>query len=341
MIKKKFDTIVFIGRFQPLHNAHVATLKKAYSLADQVLIVIGSAGEPSTFKNPLSAEQREDILIYAMADIDIPEQNYKIIHQEDCLYSDLKWFTEIQDKITKHTKPTDNIGIIGFEKDSSSFYLKGFPQWEYIEMPLVEHLSSTDIRNLYFIENPNLKFIKGVIPRATFEFLEDKVNSTFRTNIVNERRFVENYKKPYVNLPYPPIFVTTDAVVFQSGHVLMIRRKAFPGNGLLALPGGFVNANTDKSLEDAMIRELREETKIKVPPAILRSSIKETKVFDAIERSTRGRTITHAFNIVLNEVELPKIKASSDAAEAMWIPISQVKRSECYEDHYHIISYFI
>jgi bifunctional NMN adenylyltransferase/nudix hydrolase len=208
-------------------------------------------------------------------------------------------------------------------------------------MPKVEHLSASDIRDLYFVETPNLNFIKGVVPSATYEFLEDTVNDSYRMNLVKERRFVEKYKLQFQNLPYPPIFVTTDAVVIQSGHILMIRRKAYPGNGLLALPGGFVNANTDASLEDAMIRELKEETRIRVPPKILRSSIKKTKVFDAIQRSTRGRTITHAFNIILDEGELPKVRASSDASDAFWIPINDVKRSECYEDHFHIISYFI
>jgi bifunctional NMN adenylyltransferase/nudix hydrolase len=134
--------------------------------------------------------------------------------------------------------------------------------------------------------------------------------------------------------------VTVDAVVVQSGHILMIRRRAEPGKGLLALPGGFLDALSDKTLEDAMIRELREETCLKVPTPVLRGNIVETKVFDAIQRSTRGRTITHAFHIKLPNGELPKVKRGSDAASAKWIPISKVNPSECYEDHYEIINYF-
>jgi bifunctional NMN adenylyltransferase/nudix hydrolase len=120
----------------------------------------------------------------------------------------------------------------------------------------------------------------------------------------------------------------------------MIRRRAEPGKGLLALPGGFLDALTDKSLEDAMIREVREETQLKVPAPVLRGNIVEAKVFDAIERSTRGRTITHAFHIKLPNGELPKVKGGSDATSAKWIPISKINPSECYEDHYEIINYF-
>jgi bifunctional NMN adenylyltransferase/nudix hydrolase len=120
----------------------------------------------------------------------------------------------------------------------------------------------------------------------------------------------------------------------------MIRRRAEPGKGLLALPGGFLDALSDKSLEDAMIREVREETQLKVPAPVLRGSIVEAKVFDAIERSTRGRTITHAFHIKLPNGELPKVKGGSDATSAKWIPISKITPNECFEDHYEIINYF-
>ena len=118
----------------------------------------------------------------------------------------------------------------------------------------------------------------------------------------------------------------------------MIKRRSEPGKGLWALPGGFVNANTDKSVEDAAIRELREETRIKVPAPVLRGNIKDRKVFDDPYRSSRGRTITHAFLIHLPpDLELPKVKGSDDAEKAKWVPLYEVKRSFMFEDHYDII----
>ena len=146
-------------------------------------------------------------------------------------------------------------------------------------------------------------------------------------------------KKQYAGLKYAPIFVTADSLVIQSGHVLMIKRKAEPGKGLMALPGGYVNANTDRSVEDAAIRELREETKIKVPDPVLRGNIKDSRVFDAIDRSPRGRIITHCFKIVLPDGELPKVKGSDDAEKAKWIPISEIKSENCFEDHFDLIQW--
>ena len=149
------------------------------------------------------------------------------------------------------------------------------------------------------------------------------------------------YKKQYASLPYAPVFVTTDAVVICSGHVLMIKRRSEPGKGLWAMPGGFLNASTDRSVQDAMIRELREETGIKVPAPVLIGSIVRSKVFDAIDRSARGRTITHCFRIDLPNGDLPKVKGMDDAEKAQWIPISELDSSVCFEDHYEILTTMI
>jgi bifunctional NMN adenylyltransferase/nudix hydrolase len=119
----------------------------------------------------------------------------------------------------------------------------------------------------------------------------------------------------------------------------MIKRRASPGKGLWAAPGGFLNQA--ERIEDAAIRELREETKIKVPAPVLRGNIKASHVFDAPNRSLRGRTITHAYLIELPAGELPKVKGGDDAEKAKWIPLNELDESVCFEDHYAIVQYFL
>jgi bifunctional NMN adenylyltransferase/nudix hydrolase len=92
---------------------------------------------------------------------------------------------------------------------------------------------------------------------------------------------------------------------------------------------------------DGAIRELKEETKIKVPVPVLKGSIKDSKTFDPPNRSSRGRTITQAFLIDLGVGELPKVKGADDAEKAFWVPFNQVKQEKMFEDHAHIISHFI
>lgn len=333
---KKYDAIVFIGRFQPLHNAHVEIIRKAAELANKVIIVVGSANQPRTFKNPFSYAERE----YLIQDTYEFGTNLIVASNYDTIYNDDSWAVRVQNIVAKHTTEDSKIAIIGHKKDETSFYLDMFPQWELVEVDLIEELSASQIRQLYFREDYNPNFIRSVVPQNVLTYLNKFAKTEEYKQILREIEFVDKYKSQYASFPYPPTFVTVDAVVIQSGHILMIRRRAEPGRGLLALPGGFLDALSDKSLEDAMLRELREETGLKIPAPVIRGNIVETKVFDAIERSTRGRTITHAFLIKLPNGELPRIKAGSDASTAKWIPISQINRNECFEDHYEIINYF-
>ena len=338
---KQYDAIVFIGRFQPFHNAHLEIFKQAAALADKVILVVGSANQPRTYKNPFTADDRYAIIYHTLANLGYEEErDFVVVTARDSLYNDTTWAVRVQEIVKTETTPTDKVAIIGHKKDESSYYLEMFPQWELVEVPLVEELSATNIRDLYFREDSNINFIQGVVPQRILEYLEKFKKTEEFAQIVRERQFEEMYKQQFSSYPYPPTFVTVDAVVIQSGHILMITRRAEPGRGLLALPGGFLDANSDASLEDAMIRELREETGLKVPSPVLRGNIKNTHVFDAIQRSSRGRTITHAFNICLPDGELPKVRGGSDATSATWIPLSQVDSAQTFEDHYEIISYF-
>ena len=92
-----------------------------------------------------------------------------------------------------------------------------------------------------------------------------------------------------------------------------------------------------------MLRELKEETRIKVKKAALRIYISGSKVFDDPDRSARGRTITHAYYIKLPDGGiLPEVRHGSDAKQVMWIPLGDLHlyEREFYEDHIHIIEHF-
>ena len=337
-MSRKYDTLVLIGRFQPIHNAHLDIIKRATALCEKLVIVTGSANQPRTYKNPFTSFERERMIKAATGGLNM---QISIEANPDTIYNDQAWAVRVQSLVAKHTQPGDKVGIIGHKKDDSSFYLDMFPQWGFEDVELIEFLSAVDIRDLYFKNSVNYKFIKGVLPETTYDFLLDFAHTDEYRQIIKEREFVETYKKQYASLPYPPIFSTADAVVVQSGHILMVKRRAEPGKGLWALPGGYVNANTDKSVEAAMLRELREETQIKVPAPVLKGSIVRSKVFDAIGRSPRGRIITHAFHIQLPDGELPKVKGSDDAEKARWVPIAEVKSEDCFEDHYEILQHFV
>jgi nicotinamide-nucleotide adenylyltransferase len=49
---------LFIGRFQPFHKGHLATVKFALQRVDQLIIVVGSAQKSHEFRNPFTAGER-------------------------------------------------------------------------------------------------------------------------------------------------------------------------------------------------------------------------------------------------------------------------------------------
>ena len=336
---KEFDYIVYIGRFQPPHIGHIAVLKYASQLAENVICLIGSAYSPRNIRNPFSKVERQEILLKTCIAENIGNVSFYGLH--DHLYSDNGWITEVQSTVNKITGYGKTIGIIGFDKGYTTRYLKWFPQWKSINFNEVNlhGLDATTIRELMY-ENRNIGFIKSVVPDETLRFFNYFLYKQEWIDLCDEYEFIQRYRKAWELAPYPPTFVTADAVVVQDGHILLVKRKAAPGKGLHALPGGFVQH--DEMVEQAALRELVEETKIKVPPAVLRGSIKNASVFDSPVRSLRGRTITHAFYIELPSTgTLPKVTGADDAEKAFWLPISEIDELKLFEDHFHIIKYFI
>ena len=338
MSNKKYDTLVLIGRFQPVHSAHVELIRQAVKITRELIIIVGSAHQPRTYKNPWTSKERMMMLNNAIDGIDVGDTRVHIEDNIDTIYNDTAWMRRVQGIVSKYRVLGGKTGIIGHKKDESSFYLDMFPQWELEEVEMLQPLNASNVRDLYFREDANLNFIRSVVPQSTFRLLEGWFDSPDRAQVIKERAFVTAYRKQYESLPYPPVFVTGDAVVICSGHILMVKRRAEPGKGLWALPGGYLNANTDKSVRDTALRELREETGIKVPLPVLQGSIVRSQVFDAIERSPRGRIITHALLIMLGATtDLPKVKGADDAEKAKWVPLNEVRSEQCFEDHYEII----
>jgi len=340
---KKYTNIVLIGRFQPIHNAHVAIIEKAMSLAKNLIIIIGSANKPRKYKDPFTVLERKHLIQQAINEADLRTRydcSVEISSVEDTFYNDDAWATRVQAIVDANKVFPGNTAIIGHKKDESSFYLDMFPQWEFVEFPFSNVLHATDIRDLYFRDPTNFDFLENVVPPITMLFMRQFATSPAFKQIIEERKFIAEYRKQFDGLKYAPVFVTADAVVTCAGHILLVERGALPGKGLWALPGGFLNANTDRSMRDCMIRELREETKLKVPAPVLLGNIVNEKVFDAITRSDRGRIVTHAFHIALPPGPLPKVKGSDDARHAEWVPIASLKSEDFFDDHIEIIRYF-
>jgi bifunctional NMN adenylyltransferase/nudix hydrolase len=341
-----FDFAVFIGRFQPFHAGHLKVVLAGLEQADRLILLIGSAWQPRNMRNPWTHQEREAMIRACLSVQD--NDRLLCLPLMDSPYNDEIWVRNVQSSVnglvvahhrSPHRKAT--IALIGHKKDQTGFYLNLFPQWHGISVDNHLNISATPLRESYFTDNSSGLLQEGVaagiLPPGVADYLQQFAgdNPAYQ-ELCDEMVFVQQYKKSWQAAPYAPTFVTVDAVVVQSGHVLLIERRGNPGKGLWALPGGFLDPG--ERLQEACLRELQEETCLKISVAVLKGSIKCSRVYDDPYRSARGRTITHAFYCELEpQAELPSIKAGDDAKTAKWVPLSELDPQRMFEDHYFIV----
>ncbi len=346
---KTYHFAVFIGRFQPYHNGHHHIISQGLQRAEKIIMLCGSAHLPVSHRNPWSFTDRKVMILNSFTKQEA--ERITVLPLMDSPYNDPIWIQSVQTIVNGvvqalNTMPhnTPSIALIGHSKDHSSFYLKMFPQWQSSEGENRDGLNATELRNQYFSRAENFtrseEIFNDLTPKGTQAFFATEFSQTAFDYIRAEHDFIEDYKKQWQAVPYPPVFVTVDAVVIQSGHILLVKRRARPGKGLSALPGGFIGQH--ERLQDACMRELREETRLKIPDPVLRGCIKRWQPFDDPHRSARGRTITHAFLIELPAAEnLPKVKGSDDAEKAFWLPLGDMNPEKMFEDHYFIVRHLL
>ena len=118
------------------------------------------------------------------------------------------------------------------------------------------------------------------------------------------------YKYPRPALTADCIVITRDA----EPKVLLIQRGFDPYKGSWAFPGGFMNM--DETTEQCAIRELEEETGLKV------TTINQIGAYSKVDRDPRGRTITVAYLAIIDAPV--EVTGQDDAAKAEWFPINSL-----------------
>jgi len=137
---------------------------------------------------------------------------------------------------------------------------------------------------------------------------------------------------------YPRPAVTADCIVITKEaepKVLLIERGDEPFKGCWAFPGGFMDM--DETTEQCAIRELEEETGLKV------SKVYQIGAYSKVDRDPRGRTITVAYIAIVDEPIA--VSGQDDAAKAQWFPLTafldkpsgKAERPELAFDHDEIM----
>ena len=333
---------VCIGRFQLLHNAQLALVREGLRLAPRCAVVVGSAYQARSPRNPFTWQERVEAIRLALDDDEKARVDFLPLRDT---WDSKRWVRQARDAMAQLTgSDRTPVVLVGHRKDPTTEYLLDFAGWPLHDVGRLGEVHGKALRAaLYAGESleATLAAMASQVPPSMLDFLRSWGQLPFLPKLREEWAELALEHDKWAMAPYPPVFVTVDAVVRIADEVLLIRRGRAPGKGLLELPGRLIEQR--EPANQSAVRELEEETGFALLPSEMEHACKAMRVFDHPDRSQRGRVITHAFYFDLGERLRPEIAGSDDAAEARWVPIAELPSLEeqFHDDHFHILDAFL
>jgi len=135
----QYDLAVVIGKFDPLHAGHIYNINKGLEIANNVLVLVGSAGDGTYLRRERAITEEYEGRVF-------------VEPLSDFLYEENQFLCEVQDIVKMHT-PAGNskITLVGHEVDETSYYLKSFPQYEFFDTgawPVGDYTNKVDPKNV-------------------------------------------------------------------------------------------------------------------------------------------------------------------------------------------------
>lgn len=133
---------LFLGRFQPFHNAHLEVVKKILKEHSFVKIAIGSSQYSNTKDNPFSAEERSDMIHAAIERADLTQFETTLVPD---IHSDPDYVAHVEKLVGKF----DVVYACDNKNTEKLFKAVGY---KVVTMNRIDDISSTKIRN-YIIKD--------------------------------------------------------------------------------------------------------------------------------------------------------------------------------------------
>ena len=329
------DAAVVLGRFRGPHLGHIQLIEEALARADKVIIGVGSSFQARNSRNPFVFDEVREMLNLAFSEAE--RQRLRYVPLRD-FYDDERWKAETIRAIEAAAGTTD-LQLVGCFKDASSASVSEFPWKLHAVTPRWPDLHATTVRQVLLGgEGPESvgAVLAPYVHPAIIGYLKAWMRTPACAAMVAETRAVQAYRQKYGAGP----FVSTDAAVFCQDKLLVIQRGGVIGHGLLALPGGFLEA--DEELLAGALRELREETRFPLPDWTMRRALRGVRSFSHATRSQRARIITFAHHFELGDIEEPQVQAADDALHsngrnsARFVSEQEMhdREAEWFEDHF-------
>ena len=167
---KKYNHSFMIARFQPFHNGHKCIIDKMLNESENITIILGSAQEYGTERNPLNVDQRTKLIenIYGKKD------NIKILSLDDIDCDIDYWYLHVL-KFLKEKVPNfgfPNAYYCG-DMDNGHFYNKGEFIIEVVNRDKqkgYKKISASEIRDMIKRHDDNWK---NYIPKENINLIEE------------------------------------------------------------------------------------------------------------------------------------------------------------------------
>lgn len=299
---------IFVARFQihVLHEAHQNLIEEVLKKHQHVIIFLGSNSFGFSLNNPLDFETRKLMVLEFVNARKAPEQIVHIIEIKN-MRDDVSWSKTLDRKI-KEIYPDKNLFLYGSRDSFLKYYLGDIPKTNHIELVPIEILSATEIRNM----------------------LRDDIRSSadYRAGLI--RGSQSTY--PYTRIPkLKKVNMTVDGLIYDNDKILLAKK---PGEEFYRLPGGFVDYQ-DKNLEEAIKREIFEETNIEV---FSTQYIGTFTIPDWRMRWEQEKIMTALFQCKYNPKSIPMAK--DDISEIKWFSFEDLyqDRIPIMDEHKEMIT---
>jgi len=352
---------LMLGRFQLVTNGHLAGVLAAIEAARLGVVGVGSANQSRDTRNAWTFGERRE-----MWEAAIPTDLLKRVRffgQED-LGNPLRWASAVENRMSKVLveegldPDTAAVALFGHRKDATSFYLDDFPNYILEQLPNVDGINASDLRDTYF-RTPDMdewaQSASGRVPEGVIDWLRGFRRDPAYARLVEEASRQDATALAWrrrtspdgPGLPHDVIFNDATAVVVQGNRVLLHRRPSHPGMGYWSLPEGPIDLREGEV--QAAVRIAIARTGIDLSETALRRALRDSWTRTDPHRTTKGRTIAFPSVFLLTptprgqtieqrrkSMALPRVRASADVGFFTFDEV-RLMRSEIYADHAIII----
>lgn len=168
-------TGLFVGRFQPFHKGHLATVKFALGKVDQLVIVVGSAQKSNEPRNPFTAGERVSMIKQSLDSEKVEAGRILIIPVPDVDVHSL-WIRQVDMLVPKYD--------VVFANDSFTLMLFRERGVKIVEAPLVDRneMQATEVRKKMAMDEK----WESLVPAAVVRIIKE-INGVERIKTIAER----------------------------------------------------------------------------------------------------------------------------------------------------------